>query len=392
MYDFNKKTPDQIYKTIKTFLPYKISKKIEKTREARTGSGIYKRRNRRDYRVIIQYNIWNKMMNNEIPNILEEYDSGYAILISPREYFGNNYPNPSSELNKNFQIGINGFVYYTLISEAKLFPPLSNWTEVIEFSTKSSKVLSNWKGNYAMNVKNGDGKVSIICSKATDSKKQEAIQYIQTNYLKESQNNTIPAQCGLGNYDFDYASKKTQTEVELQMLALLLSCPAQDGSSFAEYITKNKEDILETNSKKEKATFLENLSQPSTYITNFNELKKAFDHSCKENFSLLKFEELQKISAVNSKNQTICPLCRNPIYLDEFFNEILQAEGRRVADNTQREIVLMHIDPLQSGSLNHRCYNLAWGHNYCNLIQGDKSISQTINELRRIISSHDKLL
>lgn len=51
-------------------------------------------------------------------------------------------------------------------------------------------------------------------------------------------------------------------------------------------------------------------------------------------------------------------------------------------------MVLMHINPLKTGLLNHKIYNLGWGHNFCNLIQGDKSLDETINELREILDSH----
>ena len=71
-----------------------------------------------------------------------------------------------------------------------------------------------------------------------------------------------------------------------------------------------------------------------------------------------------------------------------FFEEIEQAEGRRVQDNTQRAIVLMHIKALRSGQLNHRTYNLGWGHNFCNAIQGDKDIETTIAELERIVNTY----
>ena len=60
---------------------------------------------------------------------------------------------------------------------------------------------------------------------------------------------------------------------------------------------------------------------------------------------------------------------------NKFFEDVEQPEGREVDDNTQKDIVLMHVDALRSRVLNHRPYNLGWGHNYCNLIQGYKDIS-----------------
>ena len=104
---------------------------------------------------------------------------------------------------------------------------------------------------------------------------------------------------------------------------------------------------------------------------------------------MLDFERLSEIGAWNKERKLpICPLCGKVIEPHEFFEEIEQEEGREVSDNTQRAIVLMHIDALRPGKLNHRPYNLGWGHNFCNTIQGDKGIFETIEELRKIIENY----
>jgi hypothetical protein len=101
-------------------------------------------------------------------------------------------------------------------------------------------------------------------------------------------------------------------------------------------------------------------------------------------------ELLQEIGALNNQNELICPLCKNVIDFEEFFIEIEQQEGRQVMDNTQRSIVLMHVKALKPGDFNHKTYNLAWGHNWCNLIQGDKDIDETIEMLKEIIDNHER--
>ena len=393
-YDFQAKSPADVYSSVKKFLPYKISKKIEKTKEARTGTGIYKRRNRRDYRVIIQYSTWKKMMTGSLNNILSEYSSGYAISIPPSEYFGDNYPNRNPKLNSEFSLGENGFVYYTLIGEYNQYPPLDSWSEVIEFDTKSTQEDFKWKGEYALNIKNtSPSKLSLICYDAKkdskDKKKEDVEKYIGENFPNEEIIDKFPNQSGLGNYDFDYASPDMQTKVELQMLLLIFSCRSVDGSDFPNYLLKNKEDILEPGKDKDRPSFISFIDDEDNYITSFNEMYIELKNYCKQK-NLLDYSELQMVSAINNRSQTICPLCRKPIYLDDFFKEKLQAEGRQVLDNTQREIVLMHIEALRSGYLNHRIYNLGWGHNFCNLIQGDKSLSETIVDLREIIKSHEE--
>ena len=50
-----------VLKEMSKVLPYKLIKRINKTGEGRSGLEVYKRRNRRDYRVVIQYSTWSKM-------------------------------------------------------------------------------------------------------------------------------------------------------------------------------------------------------------------------------------------------------------------------------------------------------------------------------------------
>lgn len=388
-YNFENLDLKQVYDIASSFIPYKLKKKINKTSEGRSGLEIYKRRNRRDYRVLIQYTIWNKQIEEKIPNILSEYESGYLVLISPTEYFGNNYPNPSSTLNPNFILGKTGFIYYSIKKDLDNYPPLPEWNELIELDTESYIDKPNWIGEYALNIKNANPKrISYICDNTSSTKKKEDVKKYVHKLCPKITNSSLdklPKQCGIGNYDFDYASKDMQYKVKIQMLLLILSCSSSTGDTFVQYLIKNQNSILE--SPKDSLKY-KKLINSDNFSYSFTEMYKELKKFAKVH-GLINLIDLENTYAINSSKQTICPLCRKPIYLEEFFNEILQAEGRQVIDNTQREIVLMHITPLHSGKLNHKIYNLGWGHNYCNLIQGDKSIEETINELKRIVDSFD---
>ena len=59
-----------------------LSKKIDKTKEARNGEGIYKRRNRRTYRVVMHLSTYLKLLNTN-PKRLNLYAEGYAIRLRP---------------------------------------------------------------------------------------------------------------------------------------------------------------------------------------------------------------------------------------------------------------------------------------------------------------------
>lgn len=393
VFNLTRKTYAQVYNTLSKYLPYKIKKKLNKTAEGRSGLEIYKRRNNRGIRVLMQYITWDKMKTGTIPNILNSYQSGFIVMISPKDYFGDNYPNPSPDLNPDFILGETGFVYYSSVSDLRDYPILPTWHELIELDTQSTPTAPNWKGEYAANVKNAVPPViSFICDNpksnaAKAAKVTNVRNYVHTNYpaITNDVLDSLPKQCGIGNYDYDYASPEMQSMVKLQMAYLLLTCTSEDGSDFPSYVIDNQANIL---CKDDTATFRNLIADPDQYIGNFRILMDEFTTYCASH-NLLDFAQLQNISATNPTHQTICPLCCKVLNTGYFFEEILQEEGRQVFDNTQREMVLMHINALKPGLLNHRTYNLGWGHNFCNLIQGDKSLDETIDELRGILESHD---
>lgn len=373
-------------KEIYKYLPYKLTKRIDKTGEGRSGLEIYKRRNRRDYRVIIQYKIWNKLMEKS-SYMLNEFKEGFAVLISPEEYFGDNYPNKSHNLNPKFILGETGFIYYSNDSEYNNYPLLPSWKEVYEISTTGSLFEKTWIGNYALNIKNSiPPKISTICGKYNNNKdKQFIYNFIQQKYPDIKK---IPSQSGLGNYDYDYASKETIKDVKYQMLYLALCAKEENGTSFFQYLENHTSELKEE--KKDIGEPYKTLfSNPKYSVLAENEFKR-FEKKCKDK-NLLDFKELARIGAWDLKKHVpICPLCGKEIKPHEFFKSINQAEGREVSDNTQRDIVLMHIKALKPGELNHKPYNLGWGHHFCNTIQGDKDIEETIQALFEILENHHK--
>ena len=371
------------YKKISNFLPYKLKKRINKTAEGRSGLEIYKKRNRRDYRVIVQY----KTFKNSPISLFDNYKEGYVVLISPQEYFGNNYPNESDELYADFKLGENGFIYYGSIDEYNTYKPLENWLEVLELSTTGNQENNTWIGQYVLNIKNTNPKkISEICTSPSSAQKKEE----KKNSWNEKLHNydesiQIPdvSQCGLGNYDYDYANKEMIIKVKLQMLMLVFLCKSKNGESFPEYVINNFDEIK--NEKEETKTLLNKIGNPDQYIEEFTAAITELKDKCEES-GLLLYNEFIESGCWETK--PICPLCCKEIYLDDFFSEIKQMEGREVLDNTQREIVLMHINPLKPGEFNHRIYNLGWGHNFCNLIQGDNTIDNTIHQLEEIVKSY----
>jgi len=345
-----------------------LKKKIDKTKEGRNGEGIYKRRNRRDYRVVMQLSTYKKICAQD-KSILNKYKEGYAVRVRPEEYFKED-GNRQEDFPESLELGTDAFIYFKTITSWNLYHNFcSNLTEVVELKTKpdTKDIFASWTGHYCNYVKNSESpKVSIICS-TTFTDKAEKVAEIKNKIIEQGlpldKNNVgqfiLPDQAGLGNFDYDYASKEEIDNVRYQMAYLIYKVPnMKEELTNRTGFTKEKVDSCEL----------------------------AVENFCKKN-NLLDFDRLSKIRAWNlSKSLPICPLCKKEITANEFFTDIEQDEGREEEDNTQTAIELMHIRPLKPGEFNHCTYNLAWGHKHCNIIQGNLSIDETLEKLKDIVS------
>lgn len=386
-------TKKSVLESFRKVLPYKLTKKIEKTAEARSGDKIYKRRNRRSARVLMKYSTWNDLKNNEDGDkTLKSYLEGFIVWLSPFEYFGENYPNKSNSLNQDFVLGKTGFVYYKYPEEFNDYKPLPEWKELFELSTNSGdKRKKTWSGDYCLNIRNTNiPRVSYICSdKHTKNQKDDLKRQLIKRGVKVDNYDPLPDQCGIGNYDYDYANEKMIKDVKLQMLYLMLTCEDPDGLKFADYIKNNIESIKQTKGKAhDTKTFIKSVGDDK-YIKKYKMFFASLEKECKAR-RLIDYEKLMEINAWSpSLKRPTCPLCCQPINCEDFFKEVKQQEGREVEDNTQREVVLMHVNALRPKAFNHKTFNLAWGHLYCNTIQGDKDIDIVIKELKRIVLNHE---
>jgi len=347
-----------------------LKKKIDKTKEARNGDGIFKRRNRRNYRVVMQLSTYNKITSQN-KSLLDKYEDGFAVRVKPEEYFEDD-GNKKVDFPSTLELGHNAFIYFKTIEQWNKFHKFcSNFREVVELKTQPDRnnVFDSWIGEYCSYIKNTkQQKVSLICStkykgksKDVEKLKEEMIEEERSLTYKKNKNVDFPAQAGLGNYEYDYTSKNEIKNVCYQM-------------SYLIYQVQGMKDKL-----------LELMKFPKDKIENF---QKHVEDYCNKN-NLLNFQRLSAINAWNfEKKCPICPLCKNVITAEEFFTDIEQDEGREEEDNTQTVIELMHIKPLLPGEFNHCTYNLGWGHKHCNIIQGNLSISETLDKLKDIVRSN----
>ena len=361
--------------------PRALKKKIDKTAEARSGNGIYKRRNSRAYRVIMQLSTYKNIITNN-PGFLDNFERGYAVRIKPSEYF-----TEKGEIVKDFPktltLGRNAFVYFKTIRDWNRYEQYcktssgEDWEEIVELYTQSKTVPNDeqWTGQYCLFISNTiPKKISPICGSGNN------IKYIKSLKIKYHLQN-VPKQAGLGNFDYDYASDDEIKKIKYQLSYMILEIPG-----MKEYLT----NILNTTQNEDLGLNIQRAKKSgklSQYIDSVIGHTKKY---CQKN-RLLDFDILSDVRAWNKDlRRPICPLCLESTTPEKFFETAVQDEGREEEDNTQSEIVLMHIKGLKPGELNHHTYNLGWGHKHCNTIQGANDIEYTLGLLKDIINNNKR--
>lgn len=361
--------------------PRRLKKRINKTGEARHGKGIYKRRNSRAYRVILHLSTYRKIEESN-PEFLNNFERGYAVRVKPSEYF-----KEDGSLKTNFpntlKLGKNAFIYFKTIKDWNIYGKYcvnsngNKWDQVVELYTTNDNVPNDdqWIGKYCCFINNTKPKIiSEICGS------DNIASYLKT--IKEKYGlKDIPEQTGLGNFDYDYANNEEVKKIKYQMTYLILNTTGMK-DYLIEFIKVGENDYdLSSNIKTVRGQ-----NKLSDFI---NKVAEHVEEFCTQN-NLIDFEKLVLNRCWDkSKKTPICPLCLLPLLPKEFFETASQAEGREEEDNTQSEIVLMHIKGLKPGELNHRTYNLGWGHKHCNTIQGDLSIKEILEKLKKIINRNE---
>lgn len=343
-----------------------FEKKIAKTKEARSGKGIYKRRNSRSYRVIINLSTYKKITEEDHKK-LKKYKRGYAVRVNPEEYF-NEDGTKKEDFPDSLELGKNAFIYFKRSDHWKKYGDFcSDFEEVVELFTdvEANSNLRGWLGEYCLYISNTKPqKISLICGKGDSKNRSTDFKNLKKTLDDRGINygNKLPKQTGLGNRDIDYASSNEIERVVNQLIYISLKIPGI------------KRVLLERNKEIEK----ELIDDLELEVTQF----------C-ENNDLLDFNKLSEISAWDKdRNCPICPLCKEVIEAEKFLETATQDEGREEEDNTQSEIALMHIKALAPGEFNHCTYNLGWGHKHCNTIQGPASIEETLVNIQRILKNN----
>lgn len=302
-------------------LPQLLERKIYKTGQTRGADDdvIFQNRVGRNSTVLIPYSQWAQCC------LTTAYENGFIVLIPPVNYFGT--PNMQQRLAaQGLTLGVNALVFYETREDwAAYNPDRLNWTP----ATQRTNPLG---GQYVARVP------------ATTA---------MENGEKINRGFTATKMKGAGIRVYEYASSTTIADCRLQLEALFWKC--HDALIVA---AANGMPVVEASARKE--ANLERCQQRGLYDLN----------------------QLTRARMLNTAGYTICPLCLNELSGQGFFNRMEQAEGREVPDLTVTQLNLFHIQELRFGLLNHRPYNLGWGHHHCNVVVKDTGIMETLQWMR----------
>jgi len=327
-------------------LPELLAQKIYKTGQTRGADDdvIFQNRVVRNSTVLIPYGQWAQCRLTAS----EAYENGFIVLISPADYFGN--PNMTAHLaTQGLTLGVNALVFYETREHWRAFPPEQHGLtsacarpfqkvkiQAANGKMKSQRVASkNLGGTYVARVP--------ATTAANDGDK------IVHGYAEKGLK-------GAGIRVYEYASTTTIDHCRQQLEALFWKCRDADAVAVANGMT----------------------------AAQAAERKAANLAKCRQ-LGLLDLSRLMQARTLNAAGYTICPLCLDELSGQGFFNRMEQAEGREVPDLTVTELNLFHIQELRYGVLNHRPYNLGWGHHHCNVVVKDAGIMETLEWMRGIL-------
>jgi len=254
-----------------------------------------------------------------------EYEKGFIVLLTPETFFEHKI-----DIKKfGLTLGNNALVFYEKRSDwLKYNPSSKGWKEAISRENPLG-------GKFVSRIAN------------TTSKKDERINKgFTTSSLK-----------GAGIRQYEYADLETINSCRTQLEALFWLC------SDAEEVVSSFMDLSEI--KERKKAIIK---------------KTSLD-------GLLDEDRLAKQRILNEQKYTICPLCTKEISANGFLRRLDQPEGRNQFDLTVTEINLFHIKELVYGELNHKPYNLGWGHHHCNVVCASSGIEATLAWMKEIIDN-----
>ncbi len=305
-------------------LPQLLDRKIYKTGQTRGADDdvIYQNRVGRNSTVLISYSFWDK----ELLSI--GFENGFIVLISPTTFFSDEKIE-SKLASQGLILGENLLVFYETRQQWDTNnPEKKGWKPAV-------KRTAPLGGQYVARVP---------ATTALENGSKIIRGFAET------------ANKGAGIRVFEYASSKTTKDCRDQLEALFWLCG--DSEAVMQTAGMKSEDIV-----LRKSSILED---------------------CKVR-GLLDLDRLIKSRIINKQGKTTCPLCLEELSGTGFISRMEQAQGREVPDLTVTQINLFHIEELRINTLNHKPYNLGWGHHHCNVVTKDSGINETLRWMNDVL-------
>ena len=316
-------------------LPPFLETKLSKTRQTRGADDdvIYQNRVSRNNTVLIDFDEWHN--NEDLRSLLDQFDKGYIVLIPPQYYFTLQTPDESLKC-LDLILGENCLVFYQTRSDWNDFDPGNlGW----RYANRRKAPLG---GNYVARVPANTSKDAL-------------------NAKEIKHGFTTSTAKGAGIRPYEFASKKTLDECRLQLEALFWLC-------------KDSIDVVVNSG----------MTHSDAEFRKRDTLEKC------QRLGLLDYNMLKQKRIINARTHTICPLCLKELSGEDFLSRLAQPEGRITPDLTITRVSLFHIDALNNKELNHRQYNLGWGHHHCNVVAKDSGIYPTLKWMKQVLQRNTK--
>jgi hypothetical protein len=285
--------------------------------------------------VLIPWEFWQQCKHPDDGSA--EYQKGFIVLLEPSWYF--NATDADEVLApEGVILGKNALLDFRRRSDWEEFKPGSSLPNGMPFQPATSRT-EPLEGVYIARIH------------ATTSEDGEVIRHGF---------NTSGAR-GAGIRVYEYASTVINRQAKLQLEALFWMCHDAHQSMIDAGISAA--DV---------------------------ETRQEAIHGQSSAAGLLDFGRLRSLRVLNAQDQLTCPLCLKPISGKDFLKRLEQAEGRAVYDVTITEVTLFHIQELSVGKLQHKPYNLGWGHQFCNLVVRDCGIVPTLAWMLSVLNNQSQ--
>ncbi|OXA78420.1 BstXI restriction endonuclease [Flavobacterium aquidurense] len=308
-------------------LPPLLQSKIYKTGQTRSANDdvIYQNRANRNGTVLIPFESVHLFDTSVFTS--NRFESGFIVVLSPEDY----YSNPDALVmmkTKKLKLGVNAILLYETRAQWNEFNPYKNKLAIAE------KRTSPIEGHFV---------ARILSSTSKDEEK--IVLGFNTSSCK-----------GAGIRVAEYASLLTIKSCHLQLEYLFWLCyNAKEVALDAGMTESEIEDRM-----------------------------AAINAAC-NNQKLSNTDRLYKTRIIDSAKNTICPLCLKKLSAEAFLLNFFESPEKSDSDKDISPINLFYINQLKTGEFNHSPYNLAWGHQNCNMICKETGVIETIKWMKEVV-------